>query len=146
MCFFLVTVFAPFFLHVWSFLPSAKYMSLHSVYACNMHGKIRLSFANGWKCYKHRSSQSNQMTQPLLRVTKHPKSEITNCFIYSNQLKTVKSQKVIWCLGCLSSLSAHAIIVPVNSRNLSDERNWRLNIFPVKEQKWKLMFRRSRSY
>lgn len=44
-------------------------------------------------------------------ATNTPKTEITNCFIHRIQLKTVKSLKVIWCLGCLSPLSAQMIIL-----------------------------------
>lgn len=57
------------------------------------------------------SSYSNQITQSLPRVTNTPNSQITNCFIHRIQLKTVKSLKVIWCLGCLSLLSVQEIIL-----------------------------------
>lgn len=57
------------------------------------------------------SSYSNQITQSLPEATNTPKTEITNYFIHRIQLKTVKSLKVIWSLGCLSSLSAQVIIL-----------------------------------
>lgn len=80
---------------------------------------------------QHCSSYSNQITQSLPRVKDTPKTEITNCFIHRIQLKTVKSLKVIWCLGCLSSLSAQVIILTSELKETMVTRSRNHNILLV---------------
>lgn len=73
----------------------------------------------------HCSRYSNQISQFLPRVTNTSETKITNCFIHRIQLKTVKSQKVIWCLGCLSPLSAQVITLASEFQEIMAKRGMR---------------------
>lgn len=65
----------------------------------------------------------------LPKVTNTPKVEIS-CFIHRIQLKTVKSPKVTWSLGCLSPLSAQVITLTSELQEILVKREAR-NIFSV---------------
>lgn len=81
------------------------------------------------KCASH----SNKITLSSPRVTNTLKTEITICFIHRIQLKTVKSLKVIWCLRCLSPLSAQVIILASELQEISDDRSRNHNVLSAKE-------------
>ncbi len=92
----------------------------HQYYFCKKTGKC--------------GSHSNKITLSSPRVTNTAKTEITICFIHRIQLKTVKSLKVIWCLGCLSPLSAQVIILASELQEIkSDDRSQNHHVLPAKE-------------